>query len=178
MPSARNVKLQDAISEKLGKSKVAIATDFAGIPTATLTELRRHLRAHGMDYKVVKNTLLMRSADALGKAEVKELLAGPTGVAFGYDDPIAAIKTITDYVRTNRSPINVRGAAFEGRVFRGDQLVALTQLPPKPVLVAQLLGQLNAPIARLVNALNSPLAGLAIVLQQRAKQLEGAPQQG
>ncbi len=175
MPSTRNVKLLDDITKKMARSKVAIATDFAGIPTATITELRRHLRANKMEYKVVKNTLLQRSADSVGKPEVKELLSGPTAIAFGYDDPIQAVKVITDYVRVNRSPINVRGAALEGRVFRGDQLIQLTLLPSKQVLVAQLLGQLAAPITRLVSTLNNPLAGLAIVLQQRAKQLEEAP---
>ncbi len=175
MPSARNIKLQDQITGKLSRSKVAIATDFAGIPAATLTDLRRHLRANKMEYKVVKNTLLMRSADQVGKPEVKQLLSGPTAIAFGYDDPIAAIKVITDYLRTSRSPINVRGAAMEGRVFRADQLAMLVQLPSRQVLGGQLVGQLASPISRLVNVLNNPLAGLAIVLQQRVKQMEAAP---
>lgn len=174
MPSARNIKLQDEITGKLSRSKVAIATDFAGIPTATITELRRHLRANKMEYKVVKNTLLQRSADQVGKPEVRQLLVGPTAIAFGYDDPIAAIKVITDYVRLNRSPINVRGAALEGRVFKADQLSALVLLPPRQVLAAQLLGQLASPMSRLVNVLNNPIVGLAIVLQQRVKQMEGA----
>ncbi|MBI2170615.1 MAG: 50S ribosomal protein L10 [Chloroflexi bacterium] len=177
MPSARNVRLLDDTTEKLARAKVAIATDFAGIPTGTLTELRRHLRANGMDYKVVKNTLMERSADAVGKPEVKELLAGPTGIAFGYDDGLQAIKVITEYVRANRSPITVRGAALDGRVFRGDQLTQLTQLPSRQVLLGQLVGQLASPMSRLVNVLNSPLAGLAMVLQQRARQLEGSPQE-
>ncbi|MBI4202464.1 MAG: 50S ribosomal protein L10 [Chloroflexi bacterium] len=175
MPSARNVKLLDDIGGKLERSRVAIATDFAGIPTAIITELRRHLRANGMEYKVVKNTLLQRSADALGKPEVKELLVGPTAIAFGYEDPIQAVKVITDFVRTTRSPITVRGAALEGRVYKGDQLAQLAQLPPREVLIGQLIGQLASPISRLVNTLNAPIAGLAIVLQQRAKQLEGGP---
>lgn len=175
MPSARNVRLLDDTTEKLARAKVAIATEFVGIPTSTLTELRRHLRANGLDYKVVKNTLLERSADAVGKPEVKELLVGPTAIAFGYGDGLQAIKVITEYVRVNRSPITVRGAALDGRVFRGNQLVQLTQLPSKQVLVSQLIGQLASPMSRLVNVLNSPMAGLAMVLQQRAKQLEGAP---
>ena len=174
MPSARNIELLDDITEKLARSKVAIATDFAGIPTGILTDLRRHLRANGMEYKVVKNTLLQRSADSVGKPEVKELLSGPTAIAFGYADGIHAIKVITDYVRANRSPINVRSAALDGRVFRGEQLIQLTQLPPREVLLGQLVGQLASPMSRLVSDLNSPLAGLAIVLQQRVKQLEGA----
>jgi large subunit ribosomal protein L10 len=175
MPSDRNIKLLEDTTEKLARAKVAIAMDFAGIPTGTLTELRRHLRANGMDYKVVKNTLMERSAEAVGKPEVKELLTGPTGIAFGYGDGLQAIKVITDYVRASRSPIRVRGAALDGRVFLGDQLIPLTLLPTKQVLVGQFIGLLVSPMSRLVNVLNSPMAGLAMVLQQRARQLEGAP---
>ncbi|MBI4338662.1 MAG: 50S ribosomal protein L10 [Chloroflexi bacterium] len=174
MPSARNVKLLDDITDKMSRATVAIAADFAGVPTTTMAELRRHLRANGIDFRVVKNTLFQRSADSVGKPEAKELLAGPTGVAFGYADPVQPVKVISDYVRANRLSIAVRAAALGGRVYRGDDLARLTQLPPREVLLAQLLGQLNAPLSRLVGVLSSPLTGLAVVLQQRAKQLEEA----
>ena len=150
-----------------------------------MTELRRHLRAQGIEYRVVKNTLTERAAAAAGHSEVKEILEGPTGIAFGYGDAIGPVKVLVDYIRTNRLPMVVRAAALEGRVFRDAQLAALTTLPPKEVLVAQLVGQLALPIVRLtaalnqpllglVNVLNGPLRGLASVLRQRIAQQGGA----
>ena len=151
----------------------------------TMTELRRHLQGQGIEYRVVKNTLTERAAAAAGHPEFKELLEGPTGLAFGYGDAIGPVKVLTDYIRTNRLPMVVRAAALEGRVFRDAQLAALTTLPPREVLTAQLVGQLALPIVRLVtvlnqpllglvNVLNGPLRGLTSVLRQRVVQQGGA----
>ena len=149
-----------------------------------MAELRRHLRAQGIEYHVVKNTLTERAAGEAGHPEVKEMLEGPTGIAFGYGDAIEPIKILMDYVRTNRLPMVIRAAALEGRVFRDAQLTALITLPPREILAAQLVGQLalplvrltmalNQPLVGLVNVLNGPLRGLASVLRQRMAQQEG-----
>ena len=112
-------------------------------------------------------------------------MEGTTGLAFGYDDPIHPIKVISEFVRTNRSPLVVRAAAMDGRVYRQAQLAMLITLPPRDALIAQFMGQLNSPLVRLAtvlnqplqqlaNVLNGPLRGLANVLQQRIAQQGGA----
>ena len=185
MPSAKKVRAVEELTDKLSRSSVAIATDFRGMSVNAMTELRRHLRAQGIEYRVVKNTLTERAADAAGHPEVKEVLEGSTGLAFGYDDPVQPVKVLTEYVRTNRLPMVVRAAVLEGRVFRDAQLTALITLPSRDVLAAQLVGQLVLPIVRLtavlnqplrglVNVLNGPLRGLTTVLQQRIAQQGGA----
>lgn len=185
MPSAKKVRAVEELSGKLSRSSVAIATDFRGMSANAMTELRRHLRAQGIEYHVVKNTLTERAAEAAGHPEVKEALEGPTGFAFGYGDPIEPVRILQDYVRANRLPMLIRAAVLDGRVFPAAQLAALTTLPPREVLAAQLVGQLalplvrltmalNQPLVRLVNVLNDPLRGLAAVLRQRVAQQGGA----
>jgi len=184
MPSAKKVKAVEELADKLSRSSVAVATDFSSMSVNAMTELRRHLRTQDIEYRVVKNTLTERAAEAAGHPEVKEILEGTTGLAFGYGDSIEPIRVLTTYVRTNRLPMVVRAAALDGRVFRDAQLTALTTLPPREFLEAQLVGQLalpltrlatvlNQPLAGLVNVLNGPLYGLATVLRQRLAQQGG-----
>ncbi|MBI4200902.1 MAG: 50S ribosomal protein L10 [Chloroflexi bacterium] len=184
MPTAKKVQAIEQLSEKLRKSSVAVATDFTGLTGGAMTELRRHLRARGIEYRVIKNTLTERAADAAGRTVVKEVLGGPTGLALGYGDPIQPIKVLVDYVRANRIPLVLRAAVVDGRVFQGGQLEALTVLPSRERLGGQLVGQLaapmvrlvsvlNLPLAQMVNVLDSPLRGLAAVLRQRIAQQGG-----
>ena len=174
MPSAKNIAAIEELTDKLSRSTVAVATELTGVSVNTMTELRRHLRDNGIEYKVVKNSLVERSADALGKPEVKELLEGPTAIALGYGDSIEPIKLISEYIRSNRIQIVIRAAALEGRVFKGDDITRLAQIPSRETLAAQLVSQLAAPLSRLVNVLNNPLASFAVVLQQRVQQLESS----
>ena len=184
MPGVKKVRAVEELADKLSKSSVAIATDFRGASVNTMTGLRKHLRSSGIEYRVVKNTLTGLAADAAGRPEAKELLEGPTALAFGYGDPVEQIKVVTEYVRANRLPIVVRAAMLDGRVFVGAEFTALTTLPSRDVLTAQLVGQLASPLVRLAtvlnqplqglaNVLNGPLRGLASVLQQRIAQQEG-----
>lgn len=164
MPTQKKVKAVEDLVEKLSRVTVAVSTDFSGMSVNAMTALRRHLRDQGVEYRVVKNTLAERAAEATEHPEFKELLQGPTALAFGYDDPIAPIKALVDYVRANRLPVVLRAAAIDGRVYRDAQLTALATLPTKEVLVGRLVGQLSSPITRLVSALNRPLQGLVTVL--------------
>ena len=185
MPPPKKTRDVEELTDRLSRSAVAIATGISGTSVNIMTELRSHLRTQGIEYRVVKNTLTERAADAAGRPQVKEILEGPTGLAFGYGDPIEHVKTIIEYVRANRLPIVVRAAVLEGRVFRDAQLAALNTLPSRDVLAAQLVGQLASPLVRLAtvlnqpiqglaNVLNGPLRGLASVLQQRIAQQGGA----
>ncbi|MEE8442630.1 MAG: 50S ribosomal protein L10 [Dehalococcoidia bacterium] len=184
MPPTKKIQAVEELAAKLSGYSVAIATDIRGMSVNAMTELRQHLRAQGIEYRVVKNTLTERAADIAGRPEIKEMLEGPTGLVFGYGDPIEPIKTLVEYVRTNRLPMVVRVATLDGQVYRGAQLMLLTTLPSREVLVSQLVGQLalpivrltmalNRPIVGLVNVLNGPLRGLASVLRQRIAQQEG-----
>ena len=100
-------------------------------------------------------------------------MQGPTAVAFGYDDPAAAAKTLADYARANANSFSIRGAVMgDGDPMGADGVNRLATLPPRPQLIATLLAQMQAPMSRLVGALNSPLQGLDNVLRARMAQIE------
>ena len=87
------------IKSKFEKAQCAILVDYRGLTVEQDTDLRNKFRAAGVEYKVLKNTMVKRALDDLGIEGVSDLLAGPTAVAFGYEDPVAPAKVISDFVK-------------------------------------------------------------------------------
>ncbi|MCH7608596.1 MAG: 50S ribosomal protein L10 [Chloroflexi bacterium] len=159
------------LADRIKRSTIAIATDFSGLRVNQLTELRRHLREAGVEYRVVKNRLAARAAAEAGVERFNELLEGVTGLVFGYGEPEAAAKAVDQYVKQTRSPLRIRNGIIEGEVLSAAQINAIAVLPSRQELLAKLLAQLNAPATGLVHVLSGPIRGLAIVLQRHAEQL-------
>ena len=181
MPTDKKLHAVEELAKKFSRCTVAVATDFSRMSVKDMTSLRHHLREQAIEYRVVKNTLTQRAADAANRSAIKEILEGPTGFAFGYDDPVQPVKVLVEYVRANRVPLVVRGALLDDMVYKGQALHVLATLPSRQELAAQLISQLSSPLYRvvtvlnrplygLVAALNSPIAGLIGVLQQRVAQ--------
>ena len=165
MPTESNIKLVEQLRGLIERCTVAITTDYTGLSVDAMNELRRELREKGIQFRVVKNTLTHLAAEAAGKPEFKEIVEGPTGIAFGYGDPVEPAKALAQYIRVSRSPLRIRGGLMDGRVLSSEDVAALAALPSRDELVARLLGQLQAPISGLVTVLNGPISGLARVLQ-------------
>ena len=162
------------LAERLQKASIVIATDFSGLTVNEMTDLRRVLREQGVEYKVVKNRIAAIAAGASGIEAFRGVLEGSTGVVIGYGDPVTAAKTLTEHLRQARVEMRVRKGVMDAALLTEAQVSALAALPGKDQLLAQLLGQMNAPIAGLVNVLSGTMRGLAIVLQRRAEQLGAA----
>lgn len=175
MPTQRKIDEVAEIEEKLRKCSIAISTEFKGVSVAQMGELRRQLRAAGVEYMVVKNTLAGIAADRTNRGGLRGVIRGATGLAFGYGEPADPAKTLADYIRTSRVGVTISGAVMEGLVLNGDEVQHLATLPPKPVLMSQLMGNMLAPLSGLVYSLNFHISGLARVLEGRRKQLEIAP---
>ena len=176
MPTEKKVQAVKEIQGWLKDTSIIITTNYSGIPVSEMTNLRRALREKGVRYKVVKNTLTYLAADAAGQPLVKEIVQGPTAIAFGYDDPIAPAKALSEFISSNRSALEIRGALMDGRLLTAAEIDALAKLPSKDVLIAMLMGQLQGPIAGLAHVLNGPVSGLARVLQQHSDNLaQGSP---
>ncbi|RJQ55319.1 MAG: 50S ribosomal protein L10 [Actinobacteria bacterium] len=157
------------IRDKLSQAKVAVLTEFRGLNVHDLAELRAKLRAAGVEYKVVKNTLTKRAVDELGLEELDPYLEGPTAIAFGYDDEIAPAKVLADFAKAH-ADLRMKAGMLQGSVLDAERVRALAKIPPREQLVAQLLGTLQSPVAGLARVLNGPAAGLARVLNQVAQQ--------
>ncbi len=152
------------IKELMETSTVAITANNTGMSVDAMTDLRRALREKGVRFRVVKNTLAHIAADEAGTPAMKGVINGPTGIAFGFDDPAIVAKTLTEYLTSSRSPMTVIGGVLDGNALTPAEVDRLATLPSKDVLVAKLMGQLQAPIAGLVGTLQAPIRNLAYVL--------------
>lgn len=163
------------MTEWLDGATIVISTSYTGLPVTEMTSLRRALRDKEVRYKVIKNNLAYIAADNAGRPELKEIIQGPSAIAFGYGEPTDPAKALSDFIRETRSPLEIRGAVLEGRVLDGQQVQQLADLPSKDELVAQMLARMQSPISGLVNVLNGPISGLARVLQGRIDNLQEQP---
>ena len=173
MPTQQKIDLVQDIKDRLERSSIVMTTSYAGISVNQMIELRRAMRAGGVEFTIAKNTLLALAADEAQKPQLKEIVNGPTAIAFGYDDPVAAAKAMADFIRTGGTSLAVIGAVMgDGAPMSSSEFSRLAALPPKTVLLAMLLGQMQSPLARLLTIMNGPLQNMSNVLQARVRQLE------
>lgn len=163
----------EAIEAWLRDAAAAILTDYRGLNVGELGTLRAKLREAGAEYRVVKNTLLQRAAEALGIAGLEPYLDGPTAIAVSREDPVAPARALQEFIRQMRK-LEVKGALVEGRVMTADQVKSLADLPGKPQMRARMLGALQAPAAGLVGVLEGLQRNLVYALDQIRKQKEAA----
>lgn len=167
MPTQQKIDQVNAIQGWIDKCTIAISTDHTGLDVTDMNLLRKSLRESGIEYRVIKNRLALIAADNSTKPEIKEIVKGPTGIAFGYDDPLAPAKVLSEFVKSTRSPLTIRGAVIGQSVLTAEQVQALADIPSKEELISRFLGQLNAPITSLLYVLNGPVQSLARVLSRR-----------
>ncbi len=177
MPKARKEQKAEQVellAEKLKKAKVAVLTDYRGLTVGQMQELRGKLRSGHVEYRVIKNTLARRAAEAAGYPALESELKGPVAIAFGYDDLSLPPRLINEFVRTTRLKVEVVGGLVEGRVVSRDQIKQLADLPSRDVLLAQLLGALQSPVAQLVGIMQTPVQQLVGALNAYKTKLEAA----
>ncbi len=167
MPNAKVLSEKQAIvaglTEKLQNAAAGVLVDYKGITVAEDTALRAELRKNNVEYAVVKNTLLRFAVNNCGMNELDDLLNGTTSLAVCHDDPVAPARVINDFAKKINGRFEIKGGFMEGKVMPLSEVMALAEIPPLPVLRAQVLGTMLAPIS-----------GLACVLNQIAEKL-GAP---
>ncbi len=158
MPSEKVLlEKQEAVAqltEKLTAAKAGVLVDYSGITVAEDTILRRMLREAGVEYAVVKNTLLGRAAENAGYGDLKSVLEGTTAIATSDGDELAAAKLLCEYADKNES-FKVKAGFFEGKVIDSATVHSLAKVPPKEVLLSMFIGGLNNMVAGLARALNA-----------------------
>src|SRR6186713_1258273 len=102
MPTPRKAAMLKEVQDDMSRASIAISADYRGLTVAQITDLRRALRPAGAEVKVVKNTLAVMAAKAAGRENMAEIVQGPTALAFGFDDPIAPVKALTEHLRARR----------------------------------------------------------------------------
>ncbi len=175
MPTQRKVDQVAKISELISRAEIAISTAYQGVPMAKQTELRTQLRAAGAEMLVVKNTLLRIAAEQTGKLEFAQISEEATALVVGFDEPVAAAKALTAFIRANNdTKVAIRKAVVGGQVVDEAYVRDLATLPSREQLVATLAGNLVGKIAELSGLLVATQREFAGLLEARAKQLEGA----
>ena len=173
MPTKQKAKTIEELSKKLAKSPVSILTDYRGLTVAEMSQLRKQLRQAGVRYEVAKNTLARYAAQQAGIRALDSYLAGPTAIAFGAADVSEPAKLLIEYERGSRV-FKIKGGLLGTRVLSAEDVKTLAALPPREVLVAKVLGGMNAPIASLVGVLGGPMRAFVQVLRARQEQLAAA----
>lgn len=172
MTRAEKAAAIELLKEKADRSSIAIVTDFKGLKVEEMTELRAKLRASGVDYHVVKNTLA-RIAFADGPhASIADLLKENCAIALGYEDPVAAAKVLADFAKTSKK-FSIRFGSLEGKYLEGDAVNELAKLPSKEELLAKALGTMNAVPTNFVGLFANILRGVLYALTAIKDQKEG-----
>ncbi|UCD58300.1 MAG: 50S ribosomal protein L10 [Candidatus Hydrogenedentota bacterium] len=172
MPSPEKEKLVEELSEKLTQSQVSVLTDYTGINVQAMTDLREQLRKASIEYRVFKNTLARIAAKKSGLANILEFIDGPTGYAFS-DDPVSPAKVLVGFVKSNPS-MRIKCAVLNGKLIEAAQVQEIANLPPREILLGQLLGHMKAPISGLANVLSGPIRNLIFALEDLRKKKEAA----
>jgi large subunit ribosomal protein L10 len=144
------------LAGRLSRSPTVYLADFTGLNVAKATELRRRLRASGIEYVVVKNTLARRAFAAAAVPGLLTHLVGPTAVVLAGEDPVGAAKLLTEFAREHERPA-IKAGLVEGKEVSADHVKRLALLPSRPELLAQLGGAFQAPMAGFVGALQGLL---------------------
>jgi Ribosomal protein L10 len=157
------------IKEKFQKSSGVVLADYRGLTVAQVTQLRAQLRQAGVEYRVLKNTLVRRAANEVGVEGLDSYLSGPTAVAFSAD-PVAPAKVLTEFAKANKlKSFQIKAGVVEGKVIGPDGVKALAELPSREVLLTMVLRGMQAPLAGMANVLQGPIRKMGYALEEVRK---------
>jgi large subunit ribosomal protein L10 len=168
MRKEQKTALVAEITEGLGRASIALVSEYRGITAGEATEVRRKIRAVHGELRVAKNTLIRRAVKDTAYSMLDEQLGGPVGLILSFADPVELAKTVTG-MRELGEKFKVRGGVLDGKPLTAEEIQALAALPPREVVLGQLLGLLMAPATQVVRLLNEPGSALARVVDAIGK---------
>jgi large subunit ribosomal protein L10 len=141
------------VHDKLKAAKAVFLADFRGMDVEQANALRSELRKVTVEYKVIKNTLLELASKETDKAALSSYYKGPTAVALSYEDPVSAAKVLSRFAKDNQNVFKLKAGILSGKPITVSDIQALADLPSREVLIAKMLGALNAPATNFVGTL-------------------------
>ena len=162
----------EGVKEKMQAAQSMVLIDYRGLTVAEVTDLRNRCRKEGVEYAVIKNTMIRKAAEELGIEGLDPMLHGPTAVAFGMTDAVAPAKNLVNFIKDVKKT-EIKCGVMEGKVLDVKGVEALAELPPKEVLIAKMMGSLNAPITNFVGVLSATLRSLVYAIEAVRKQKAG-----
>lgn len=158
MPSEKVLELKKQqvadLKERLDASIAGVVVDYKGISVEDDTKLRKELREAGVEYTVVKNTLLGRAIEGTSLADMSSVLEGTTAIATSKDDYVAAARILNKYAEKSNS-FSIKSGYLDDEVISLEKITSLAKLPSREVLLATVLNAFNAPIASFARAVQA-----------------------
>ncbi|MCW5935839.1 MAG: 50S ribosomal protein L10 [Fimbriimonadaceae bacterium] len=175
MPTAQKANVIDMTKARYDKAAGVIFSEYRGLKVHQLQTLRKQLKDKGGEFQVVKNTLFRIAIGDHAKNLPEELGSGPTAVVYLYENETDLAKVLMDFAKTNKALI-VKGGLINGKSFNDKQVESLSKLPPRDVLIAQVIGAVAAPLSNLVGVVEALYADPIRVIGAVAdKVAEGSP---
>ncbi|GHV54182.1 50S ribosomal protein L10 [Synergistales bacterium] len=175
MPTDAKRKMIDLLAEKVKASQAIYIVEYRGLTVSKATAVRKSVRASEGEIKIAKNTFVRIALSESGLPEASDIDFGPNAYVFAYKDPAATAKALRDFSKEKgNEALVIKGGIMGGKVISAADVIALADLPPREVLLAQLLGVMNGPIRSFVTVLSGPARGLVTALSQIAEQKEKA----
>ncbi len=151
---AKKAEQVDAVAEKMKAAASIVVVDSRGLTVEQDTVLRRNLRENGVEFKVIKNSILTRAAEKAGLDGMKDLFVGPSAVAFSNEDVVAPAKVLSDFAK-DAEALEIKGGAIEGAVSSKEEIAALASLPNREGVLSMLLSVLQAPVRNVALAVKA-----------------------
>ena len=142
------------LTEKIQNSVSGVIVSYAGITVENDTKLRKELREAGVEYKVYKNSITGRACENAGYGDIKSYLNGMVAIAVSAEDAVAPAKILKKYA-DEIPTFEIKAGYVDGQVIGADKVEALAKIPPKPVLVAKLMGSMKSPVSKLAICLKA-----------------------
>jgi large subunit ribosomal protein L10 len=158
------------LHKQVEKFKAAVLTNYRGLKVEQMSQLRNRLREEKISFNVVKNTLMKLASQGTDLEKLKDYFEGPTAIAIAYGDPIPLAKILSDFQKT-QPLLQIKAGLVEGRVTPPEEVKVLASMPPREVILAQVLQGIQTPGAQLAGVLNAVLQQVANVIQARVDQL-------
>jgi len=173
MKRAEKVDNVSELQDDLGRASVTVLAEYRGLTVVQMNRFRRAVREAQGRCRVAKNTLAKRAVASSRYEKLAPLLSGPTALIFGFEDPVAIAKLAVKFAE-ELPKLEIKGAVLDGEVLPPAEVKALATLPSREVVLAQLLGLLQAPASQLLRTLNEPAARLARLVDALGKRHESA----
>jgi len=157
------------IMAKFQNASGVVLADYRGLTVAQVTQLRTQLREAGVEYRVLKNSLVRRAASEVGVEGLDSYLKGPTALAFSAD-PVAPAKVLVEFAKANKlKTLKIKAGVLDGKVIGAEGVKALAELPSREVLLSMVLRGMQAPLAGMANVLQGPIRKMAYALEEVRK---------
>ncbi|MCZ0717945.1 50S ribosomal protein L10 [Aerococcus kribbianus] len=143
-----------AVVEKIQNASSVVVIDYLGLTVEEVTNLRKELREAGVEYKVIKNTIMRRAFDSLDMDYHEEVFQGPTAVAFGSEDAVAPARIIAKFAKEAEA-IELKGGMLNGEILTKEEIHKIASLPNREGLLSMLLSVLQAPVRNVAYAVKA-----------------------